>query len=72
MGDKKILQAILDGQTSIKKDIKEVRDEVKNNGGRIDKLGTQLAELENDSPTIKEFDGLKKRVGKVEKQVASN
>jgi len=43
MSDTKILQVILDGQTTIRKDIKEVKDEVKKTEGRlterIDKIG---------------------------------
>ena len=70
-----MLQAILDGQVvlrkDLKKDIKRVEGKVDKNGERIDKLGLQLAELADDAPTIEEFDDLKKRVGKVEKQVAS-
>ena len=67
MSDTKMLQAILDGQTSIKEDIKEVKIEVKKNGQRIDKIGLQLANLEDDAPTIGEFDNLEKRVSKLEK-----
>jgi len=70
MSDNKILQALLDGQTSIREDIKEVKEEVKKNSERIDKLGLQIANLEDDAPTIEEFDGLEKRVNKLEKEVA--
>jgi len=35
-------------------------------------LGSQLAELDEDAPTGEEFGKLKKRVTRVEKQVASN
>lgn len=38
---------------------------------RIDKLGLQIANLEDDTPTIEEFDKLEKRVTKVEQKVAS-
>jgi len=55
--DTKILQSILDGQTLIRTDIKEVKEEAKKTEerltGRIDKLGMQLANLEDDAPTIK-------------------
>lgn len=71
MSNTKMLQAILDGQASIKDDIKEVKEEVKKNGGRIDKLGMELAELADDAPTVEEFNGLEKRVGRLEKQTAS-
>ncbi|MEK7526097.1 MAG: hypothetical protein AAB546_01310 [Patescibacteria group bacterium] len=68
MSDNKILQSILDGQTSIREDIKRVEEKVEENGARIDKLGLQIASLEDDSPTIEEFDNLEKRVKKLEKQ----
>lgn len=45
--DTKMLQSILDGQVSIRKDIKEVKEEAKKTEERlterIDKLGMQLA-----------------------------
>ena len=68
MSDNKILQSILDGRTSIREDIKRVEEKVEENGARIDKLGLQIASLEDDSPTIEEFDNLEKRVKKLEKQ----
>jgi len=68
--DNKILQSILDSQILIRKDIKEVKEEAKKTEerltGRINKLGMQLAILEDDAPTIDEFDGLEKRVTKLE------
>ena len=68
--DNKILQSILDSQILIRKDIKEVKEEAKKTEerltGRINKLGMQLAILEDDTPTIDEFDGLEKRVTKLE------
>lgn len=72
MSDTKMLQALLDGQTVIRKDIKEVKEEVKKNGARIDTLGLQIARLEDDSPTIEEFDKLEKRVSKLETQASKN
>lgn len=83
MSNTKILQAILDGQTGLKKgiqevrnDIKGVKEEVKKTEGRltarIDKLGLQLASLEDDVPTNDEFDKLGKRVTKLEDQVSKN
>jgi len=60
----------LDSQILIRKDIKEVKEEAKKTEerltGRINKLGMQLAILEDDAPTIDEFDGLEKRVTKLE------
>ncbi len=38
---------------------------------RIDKLGSDLAYLEDDAPTIKAHKDLEKRVGKLEQEVAS-
>lgn len=83
MSDTKILQAILDGQTGLKrdvqgvrKDIKEVKEEIKKTEGRltarIDKIGLQVASLEDDAPTIGEFGKLEKRVTKLENQVSKN
>lgn len=71
MADTKILQAILDGQTQIREDLKRVEKKVEDNGDRIDKLGLQIPNLEDDSPTIEEFDGLEKRVKKLETHFVS-
>ena len=38
---------------------------------RVDKIGLQVARLEDDSPTREEHDKLKKRVGKLEQKLAS-
>jgi uncharacterized coiled-coil protein SlyX len=38
---------------------------------RIDKVGLQVARLEDDTPTVDEFDKLEHRVTKVEQKVAS-
>ena len=64
MSDTKILQAILDGQEEIKKEVLENRK-------RIDKIGLNLAELSDDTPTLDEFDGLKDRVTSIEKSTVS-
>lgn len=84
MSDTKILQAILDGQRALKeelsgkidkvdKKVDEVKVEVKKTRcdltSRIDKLGLELARLDDDAPTIEEFDDLEKRVATLEKQV---
>lgn len=71
MADTKILQAILDGQNEIKLNLKRVEEKVEENGTRIDNLGLQIANLEDDAPTIAEFDGLEKRVEKLEKRFAA-
>ena len=41
----------------------------KNLTERIDKLGKQLAYLEDDTPTKEEFDGLKNRVTTIEEKI---
>lgn len=74
-----MLQMVLDGQSTIRKDIKNLDDKLTNQINtvdtkltkRIDKLGLQIANLEDDAPTIEEFDKLEKRVKKVEVKVAS-
>lgn len=75
MADNKILQSILDGQVQIREDIKRVEKKVgeveKNLESRIDTLGFQLANLEDDAPTVEEFDRLEKRVEKIEKRFTS-
>jgi hypothetical protein len=38
---------------------------------RIDKLGLQIAKLEDDAPTIEEFEGLEKKVAKIQDNLAS-
>lgn len=43
----------------------------KNLTSRIDKLGTQLAYLEDDAPTREEFDNLEQRVDKIAHQPTS-
>ena len=72
-----MLQAILDGQSAIKEElkgeIKKVAKQVEllegkvtkldeNLTERIDKIGLQLAQLSDDVPTVEEFDDLKKQV----------
>lgn len=42
MSDTKILQAIVDGQVEIKKEIENVKKGVEDNGKRMDRLGLQL------------------------------
>lgn len=68
MSDTKILQMILDKLSNLEK---KVDRGFKTLSRRMDNLGLQLANLEDDSPTIDEFDELEKRVSKIEKQIAS-
>lgn len=75
----KMLQMVLDGQGAIRNDIKnldkklstKIDDVDEKLTKRIDKLGLQIANLEDDAPTIEEFDKLEKRVKKIEVKVAS-
>lgn len=66
----KLLQILVDGQKEIKEELIVIKSEIngveKNLTKRIDKLGLQLAELEDDSPTREEHDELEARVTKVE------
>ena len=81
---KKMLRAIINGQSAMKSEllgeIKKVdkkvdKLDVKIDGvekrltERIDKLGKQLAYLEDDAPTRNEFDNLTVRVDKIEKNL---
>ncbi len=70
-----MLQMVLDGQTSIKKELIEVKSEMKKGfkevNKRLDTIGSSVAYLEDDTPTVGEYNNLEKRVGKLEKQVAS-
>ena len=60
----------MDGQVLIRKDIKQLEEKVDGGfekvHGRINELGLQLARLEDDAPTVEEFDDLEKRVTKLE------
>ena len=38
---------------------------------RVDKIGLQVASLEDDAPTRDEYDNLEKRVGKLEQKIVS-
>ncbi len=50
---------------------KEMRDGFKKVNERLDKQGKSLAYLEDDTPTIEEFDKLEKRVGKLEQKAVA-
>ncbi len=74
MSDTSLLQTILDGQTNIREDIANVREDVKKLdqkidkvenrlNERLDKIGLQLAYLEDDTPTREEFDALVNKCG---------
>ena len=51
MQDNKILQAILDKVVSIEQEFKKVYARFDKLDERIDKIGRQLANLEDDAPT---------------------
>lgn len=74
------LRAVMNGQSAmkheLKSDIGQLREDVKRLDVRVDKLdvkltkridkiGLQMAELEDDAPTREEFDGLEERVGRL-------
>ncbi|MBI2337768.1 hypothetical protein HYU95_01160 [Candidatus Daviesbacteria bacterium] len=78
----KMLQAILNGQNALKQELISRIDKVdlkvdkvgkkldrveKNLTKRIDRLGKQLAYLDDDTPTREEFDDLEKRVDEIER-----
>jgi len=80
----KMLQVIINGQSSLKQELSSKIDKLdkKINGlgtelngkidkldKRLDKIGKQVAFLEDDAPTREEFDGLTKRVDKIEKTI---
>lgn len=82
----KMLQAIINGQSAIKQELSGKIDRIdqkvdrldekldkveKNLTGRIDKLGKQLAYLEDDTPTREEYDKLEERVDKIGQKVIS-
>jgi len=70
-GLEKKLTGRIDGvEKRLSKEIKEVKEETKKNGKRIDMLGKQLAELDDDAPTGDEFKALEKKVEGLEKQFA--
>ena len=76
----KMLRAIINGQSAMKSEllaeIKKVRDELnefrqetkyelKKTNKRIDTIGLQLANLEDDAPTREEFEELQTSVAKL-------
>lgn len=83
---KQMLRAIINGQSSFRQEVLSKIDKLdkkvdgldnkidrveKNLAERIDKLGKQLAYLEDDTPTREEFDDLEKRVRRLEPKTAS-
>ena len=90
---RKMLRAIINGQSAFKQEFlmkidkvdkkvdkvdakidgldKKIGGAEKNLSNRLDKLGLQLAQLEDDAPTREEHDMLDKRVSNVEHKIAS-
>ena len=72
--DTKMLQAILEKVSSVEKKVdcgfENVSISFNKTNKRIDKLGIQLAKLEDDSPTIEEFEKLEMKVVKIQKHLA--
>ncbi len=75
MADTQLMQAILDGQNLLRHDLKRLEEKLDRKleeiGQRIDRLGMQMASLEDDAPTSGEFGLLEKRVDKLEERFAS-
>lgn len=71
MADNRILQTILDTVLAVRSEVAEVKENVKDNGDKLTRLSESLRYLENDTPTIKEFNRLERRVSKLEKQTIS-
>jgi DNA repair ATPase RecN len=69
-----MLQSILDKASSIDKKVdngfKDVAEKFNGTNKRIDKLGMQLANLEDDAPTIEEFEKLEQKVVKIQNRLA--
>lgn len=87
MSDTKMLRTIINGQSALKQEVlkkignvdqkvdkldKKVDEGFKKVNGRLDKIGLSVAHLEDDVPTIEEFDNLEKRVSKLENQASKN
>ena len=72
--DTKILQSILDKVSLIDKKVDngfgDVVEKFSETNKRINKLGLQLARLEDDAPTREEFDGLGQKVAKIQHHLA--
>lgn len=64
-----MLQIILD---TVKRIEEKVEASEKRLAERMDKIGASVDYLEDDTPTIHEFDKLEHRVTKLEKRIAAN
>ncbi len=80
MTDTKMLQAIASSiallRQEMKNGFKDVNERMKNGfkdvNERVDRLGGDIAYLEDDAPTREEHDELEKRVTKLEHKIISN
>ena len=76
MANNKLLQSVLDKVSLIDRKLdqgfKDVNKRFDETDKRIDKIGLQVANLEDDTPTIEEYSTLGKRVSKLEHQITKN
>ena len=76
---KKMLVALMNGQSTIRGEIRQLEDKLsdkidqveKNLTKRVDSLGFHLAEVDEDAPSGEDFADLEQRVTKLEHQIAS-
>ena len=69
MTDTKMLQAIASSIALLRQ---EMKNGFKDVNERVDRLGGDIAYLEDDAPTREEHDELEKRVTKLEHKIISN
>jgi len=71
-----MLQMVLNKISSVDKSVESIGKKMekgfKEVNKRLDLIGSDVAHLQDDTPTVEEHDGLEKRVGKLEKHIASN
>lgn len=74
VADTKMLQMVLDKVSLIDKKVdkgfKSIDKRFDETTERIDKIGLQLAKLEDDAPTREELEGLEKKVVKIQHHLA--
>lgn len=85
MNSKQLLELLVENQTTVQKnlnrmegdlsdiknDLRRIEGKIDSNGQRLDTLGLQLAELEDDSPTRDEFELLEQKVSTLSTKVSS-
>ena len=77
---KKMFRTIVNGQSAMKQELlskidsldKKVEKGFTGVNKRLDTIGKSVAYLEDDAPTIGEFDKLEKRVSKLENRAIKN